>query len=145
MLPALERWPVAAEVEDERTGAGAADDVAPADIGVITPYAAQVRSIQRALADALPPKVAAEVEVRTVDGFQGREKEIIVFSTVRANPERQLGFTADARRLNVAITRARRGLVVVGHRSTLSSDANWNAWLQWVHAAGAILPPEERR
>jgi regulator of nonsense transcripts 1 len=119
----------------------AANDVAAADIGVITPYAAQVRSIQRALADALPAKVAADVEVRTVDGFQGREKEIIVFSTVRANPERQLGFTADARRLNVAITRARRGLIVVGHSPTLQSDANWNAWLQWVTAAGAVLPP----
>ena len=120
----------------------AANDVAAADIGVITPYAAQVRSIQRALADALPAKVAEEIEVRTVDGFQGREKEVIVFSTVRANPERQLGFTADARRLNVAITRARRGLVVVGHGLTLSSDPNWNAWLQWVRAAGAVLPPQ---
>ena len=120
----------------------AANDVAAADIGVITPYAAQVRTIQRALGDALPAKVAAEVEVRTVDGFQGREKEVIVFSTVRANPERQLGFTADARRLNVAITRARRGLVVVGHRLTLRSDPNWSAWLQWVDAAGAVLPPQ---
>jgi regulator of nonsense transcripts 1 len=80
--------------------------------------------------------------VRTVDGFQGREKEVIVFSTVRANPERQLGFTADARRLNVAITRARRGLVVVGHRATLRSDPNWSAWLQWVDAAGGVLPLE---
>jgi regulator of nonsense transcripts 1 len=80
----------------------------PSDVGVLTPYAGQVRAIQRALGASLPPDVASGVEVRTVDGFQGREKEVILFSAVRANAGRALGFTADARRLNVAITRAKR-------------------------------------
>jgi hypothetical protein len=114
-----------------------ASGLAPSDIGVLTPYAGQVRAVQRALAAALPPDAAAAIEVRTVDGFQGREKELILFSAVRANDARALGFTADARRLNVAITRARRGLIVLGHRRTLDADPNWAAWLRWVDAAGA--------
>jgi regulator of nonsense transcripts 1 len=67
-----------------------------------------------------------------VDGFQGREKEVIVLCTVRNNRQNQLGFVADPRRLNVAITRANRGLIVLGHRDTLSTDQLWQKWLQFV-------------
>ena len=74
----------------------------------------------------------AEIEVNTVDAFQGREKEVIVLCTVRNNPRNQLGFVSDPRRLNVAITRAKRGLIVLGHRNTLSSDPLWQKWLQFV-------------
>lgn len=59
------------------------------------------------------------IEVRTVDGFEGREKQVIVFSTVRNNIEGQIGFLADQKRLNVGITRAKRGLFVIGSISTL--------------------------
>ncbi len=99
-------------------------DVEIADIGVITPYAAQVRAIR----DVLPESVQ-EVEVKTVDGYQGREKEIIVFSCVRSNSDGNVGFLSDPRRLNVALTRAKRGLIVIGDPSTLKFDENWEGWL----------------
>ncbi|EFJ45040.1 hypothetical protein VOLCADRAFT_48654, partial [Volvox carteri f. nagariensis] len=59
------------------------------------------------------------LEVSSVDGYQGREKEVMVFSTVRANPSSVLGFLEDWRRLNVAITRPRRALLLVGNANTL--------------------------
>ena len=71
-----------------------------------------------------------------MDGFQGREKEVIVLCTVRANDAKKLGFVADDRRLNVAMTRAKRGLVVLGNRKTLESDETWRRWLRWVDQKG---------
>ena len=82
-------------------------------VAVITPYAAQVRLLRELLR-------GAGVEIDSVDGFQGREKEAVVISFVRSNPEGEIGFLADVRRTNVALTRARRALVVIGDSATLS-------------------------
>ena len=84
------------------------------DIGVITPYAAQVRLLRERLR-------IEGLEIDSVDGFQGREKEAIVVSLVRANPDGEIGFLADVRRMNVALTRARRKLVLIGDGATLAS------------------------
>mmetsp|Transcript_10665 Transcript_10665/g.32642 ORF Transcript_10665/g.32642 Transcript_10665/m.32642 type:complete len:757 (+) Transcript_10665:119-2389(+) len=99
-------------------------------IGVVTPYAGQVRVVREYLdhLDIDPLRV----EVCSVDGFQGREKELIVVSTVRSNAARKIGFTSDWRRMNVALTRARRGLVVVGNDRTLSSDPMWKKWIAFM-------------
>ena len=85
------------------------------DIGIISPYADQVKIIQ----DRTP------VEVKTVDGFQGREKEIIIISTVRSNEDGNIGFLRDLRRLNVAITRAKRKLIIIGNINTLKINPTY--------------------
>lgn len=102
------------------------------NIGVIAPYKSQINLISRLLvgdADArahftnvLGHDRAIEIpniEVKTVDGFEGREKDVIIFSTVRNNSSGHIGFLADRRRLNVGLTRAKRALFVVGNMSTL--------------------------
>ena len=125
-------------------------DVLPCDIGIVTPYAAQVRVIKRLLHghrpdrrtrfDAPPaPDSMDALEVSTVDGFQGREKEVIVFTCTRANANGNVGFLADPRRVNVMLTRARRGLIVVGHHSTLRRDPTvWGPWLAWASENGLV-------
>lgn len=102
------------------------------DIGVISPYVAQIRLLEKTLRHnpewtdhfirALGEQRAKEIldiEVKTVDGFEGREKEVIIFSTVRNNRFGEIGFLADRRRMNVALTRAKRGLFVLGSIRTL--------------------------
>ena len=91
------------------------DGVNESDIGIISPYADQVKIIQE----------NTEIEVKTVDGFQGREKEIIIISTVRSNDKGNIGFLSDLRRLNVAITRAKRKLIIIGNKDTLITNPTY--------------------
>lgn len=89
-----------------------------ADIGVITPYNAQAELIRKELAKCGLEKI----EVSTVDGFQGREKEIIIISMVRSNPQRIVGFLSEYRRMNVAVTRAKRHAAIICNSDTVKSD-----------------------
>jgi predicted DNA helicase len=100
----------------------------PRELAVITPYRAQALLIREQLADV------QDVEVDTVDAFQGREKDAVLVSLVRSNSEQSLGFLEDLRRINVAITRARRHLFVVGDTATLSSHAYYARLVE--HAQG---------
>ena len=77
------------------------------------------------------------LEVDTVDGFQGREKEAVIICTVRSNNRGEVGFLADARRMNVALTRARRKLIVIGDSATLATDPFFAQLLQWFETSGA--------
>ncbi|CAK0867317.1 unnamed protein product [Prorocentrum cordatum] len=109
----------------------------PSDVGIVSPYSAQVRSLQRELRRRMGA-AAAGVEVKTVDGFQGREKQIMIVSTVRSN-HFGVGFLSDWRRLNVMLTRARCGLVVVGNAATLEMDPTWARWLDWARVNDFIV------
>ncbi|KAJ1631826.1 AAA domain-containing protein [Pavlovales sp. CCMP2436] len=108
-----------------------------ADIGVITPYAAQVRAIGDELGGG--GGWGGDVEVSSVDGFQGREKEAIVLSAVRSNANRATGFLKDWRRLNVSITRARRCIIVIGDSRTLSADPSWGAFINHARKRGGYV------
>jgi superfamily I DNA and/or RNA helicase len=99
-------------------------------IAVISPYAAQVRRLR----DQLP---SPGLEVDTVDGFQGREKEAVVVSLVRSNTVGEIGFLADVRRMNVALTRARRKLIVIGDSATVSRHPFYARLVQYFEQAGA--------
>lgn len=129
--------------------------------GVVLCRSGQVRSIQRLLSSTsgsqerglkergphttnTPDRTkgadtAPVLEVKSVDGFQGREKEVVIFSAVRSNSGGRVGFLADSRRLNVALTRAKRGLVVVGDAATLRSNRVWSAWLAWARRQGVVV------
>ncbi len=102
--------------------------VAPDQIAIIAPYAAQVRRLRNKI--EIP-----ELEIDTVDGFQGREKEAVLLTMVRSNDRGEIGFLADTRRTNVAMTRARRKLIVVGDSATLGSHKFYAAMLEYFETA----------
>ncbi len=99
-------------------------------IAVITPYSAQVRLLREALNDP-------EIEIDSVDGFQGREKEAVIVSLVRSNREGDIGFLADIRRMNVALTRARRKLIVIGDSATISGHPFYQQLFVYFESIGA--------
>ncbi|MFO0631157.1 MAG: C-terminal helicase domain-containing protein [Polyangiales bacterium] len=105
----------------------------PAELAVITPYAAQAARVRALLAGE---GAAGAVEVDTVDSFQGREKDAVVLTMVRANDRGELGFLKDLRRMNVAITRGRRHLCVVGDSATLARHPYYEGFLAHAEAVG---------
>ncbi len=104
----------------------------PALMAVITPYDAQVGELRALLA----PHMELGLEVGSIDGFQGREKECIVLDLVRSNDRSELGFLSDVRRMNVALTRARRFLLVIGDSATLGAHPFYAGFLADVEAHG---------
>jgi regulator of nonsense transcripts 1 len=116
--------------------------VRPENIGVITPYLGQRTHVISSLARTTDARLLAqyqEVEVASVDAFQGREKDFIIITCVRSNEYQGIGFLSDARRLNVALTRAKRGIVVVGNARLLAKNALWNAFLAHLQDHGCLV------
>ena len=121
--------PVEAEIvldlvdEAQRLGVNAQD------IAVITPYKDQV--------DLLGHRCKTEnLEINTVDGFQGREKELVILSLVRSNERNNIGFLRDLRRLNVSLTRAKRKLIVIGDKDTISNHELYNDLVSYIQKNG---------
>ena len=100
------------------------------DIGIITPY----KDHEEYLKSLIP-----DIEIKTVDGFQGREKEVIIISLVRSNPEENIGFLDDLRRLNVALTRAKRKLIIVGDSKTLSTNSVYKELIDYIKEKGKYI------
>jgi len=102
--------------------------VKPSDIGVITPYEGQRSYIVSTMQNSgsFKKEFYKEVEVASVDAFQGREKDFIVLSCVRSNENQGIGFLSDPRRLNVALTRAKYGLVIIGNPKVLAKHELWH-------------------
>ncbi len=103
--------------------------IKPEDIAVISPYDAQVGLIRKMLR-------VDDLEIKTVDGFQGREKEVVIVSFVRSNNYGEIGFLKDLRRLNVSITRAKRKLVLIGDSKTLAIEGCYERLVAVAKARG---------
>jgi len=101
-----------------------------ASIGIISPYKLQIQYIREQLIERR--MLSKFIQVQTVDGFQGQEKDIILISLVRSNGKQEIGFLKDLRRMNVAITRARKKLVVIGDSSTLASSKFYTGFQEYI-------------
>eukprot|EP01117_Protostelium_nocturnum_P019913 TRINITY_DN8750_c0_g1_i1.p1 TRINITY_DN8750_c0_g1~~TRINITY_DN8750_c0_g1_i1.p1 ORF type:complete len:392 (-),score=173.99 TRINITY_DN8750_c0_g1_i1:125-1300(-) len=127
-----------------------AGEISAKEIGVLTPYSGQVKLIN----DMMEKRGGLgrdgkyhHLNVQSIDGFQGREKEVIIFSTVRGNLKGKVGFLSDWRRLNVALTRARKAVIVVGNEATLDHDPTWKSYLDFIRSnnlfANFSIPPHK--
>jgi len=112
----------------------------PWQVGLIAPYRAQVRalksSVQEDTAWVLLKSMGQNLVISSVDGFQGQEKDIILISLTRSNPSGEIGFLSDTRRMNVALTRAKRKLVVIGDSATLGVHPFYRDLIQHVQEKG---------
>jgi ATP-dependent RNA/DNA helicase IGHMBP2 len=107
-------------------------------VGIITPYKEQVRQLNQQLQNSpMLADFADHVNINTVDGFQGQERDVVYISLVRSNKRNQIGFLRDIRRMNVALTRARQKLVVVGDSATLGEHPFYRDFFDYVEGIGA--------
>lgn len=106
-------------------------------VGIIAPYKAQIQLLTELIAKAPELDVIRDlISVNTVDAFQGQERDIVYISLTRSNEQNEIGFLKEYRRMNVALTRAKSKLVVLGDSATLGKDSFYNAVLDYVQAIG---------
>jgi senataxin len=108
-------------------------------VAIITPYAQQSRLLKQYFSDALGPQFESLVEVNTVDAFQGREANIVIFSAVRAAGSHGIGFLADVRRMNVALTRAKYFLFVIARCESIGVNPYWNDLINHARTTNAVV------
>ena len=108
-------------------------------VGIISPYKAQVSLLQNSFKgiESEFEKNTPKISVNTIDSFQGQERDIIYISLVRSNEKGEIGFLSDIRRMNVAMTRAKKKLVIIGDSATIGQHKFYNALLDYVNEIGA--------
>ncbi|XP_017970760.1 PREDICTED: probable helicase MAGATAMA 3 isoform X2 [Theobroma cacao] len=106
---------------------------------IISPYRHQVKLLQERFQDTFGVESKKVVDIGTIDGFQGREKDVVIFSCVRASKDRGIGFVSDFRRMNVGITRAKSSVLVVGSASTLRRDEHWSNLVESAEKRGCFF------
>ena len=114
--------------------------VTPSELAIIAPYDAQVQRLRSLLEEFLD----LGLEIDTVDGFQGREKDAVIVSLVRSNDRGELGFLTEVRRMNVALTRARKKLIVVGDGALLARHPFYDGFFEHARNTGAWVSAWER-
>ncbi len=107
---------------------------------VITPYSQQAALLRQTFARALGYEYQQRVEVNTVDSFQGREANVIIFSCVRAAGSRGIGFLSDVRRMNVALTRAKHFLFVIARCQSIIVNPYWDQLVAQAREDRAVIP-----
>ncbi|HRH09882.1 MAG TPA: AAA domain-containing protein [Bacteroidia bacterium] len=108
------------------------------DIGIIAPYKEQIEWLKdNQSAYTLNTEKLASLDIKTIDGFQGEERDVIYISLVRSNENQEIGFLGDLRRINVAITRAKKKLVIIGDSSTIGAHAFYKEFLEYCEKHGA--------
>lgn len=118
------------------------DGVTASQIGIVTAYEGQRNYVLQylKLAAVFPDDESYEnMEISSVDAFQGREKDYIILSCVRANAQQLIGFLRDPRRLNVALTRAKYGLIILGNPKSLNKDRLWSQLLSFYRSRGCLV------
>jgi superfamily I DNA and/or RNA helicase len=104
-------------------------------MAIISPYREQVVRMEEAIAE--DARLAdLDVTVKTIDGFQGQERDLVYISLVRSNSKCEIGFLKDYRRMNVAMTRARKKLIIVGDSATIGNDPFYRQFLEYVEKTG---------
>lgn len=108
----------------------------PVSIGILSPYREQVISIQAAIEKDFDHFPDADIEVNTIDAFQGQERDVMYITLVRSNDRGDIGFLKDTRRMNVAMTRAKKKLIIIGDSATLASFGFYSNFLDYVDKHG---------
>ncbi|KAJ4966511.1 hypothetical protein NE237_018360 [Protea cynaroides] len=115
--------------------------VGKVSVGIITPYKLQLKCLQREFEEVLKSEEGKDLYINTVDAFQGQERDVIIMSCVRAS-NHGVGFVADIRRMNVALTRARRALWVMGNANALMQSEDWAALINDAKARNCYVDME---
>lgn len=110
------------------------------DIGIISPYKSQIQYLKRRIRQITFFKpLRSLISINTVDGFQGQERDVIILSLVRANEHKEIGFLTDLRRMNVAITRARMKVILIGDASTLTHHKFYKELYNYIEEKGKVV------
>ena len=112
----------------------------PISVGVISPYKEQVQYINTLIAaDEELQNFPTKIVVKTIDGFQGQERTVIYISLARSNDSKEIGFLNDIRRMNVALTRAKQRLVVIGDSATLANHPFYKSFIDYSESINAYV------